>query len=404
MEDILEKNEVLIWGAGKIGRGFLAEIFTDAGYHVTFIEYDEKLVNDLKETKSYTIYKALKDDQYEVVKIKNYEVLSTKEEDIITKKVMDKKHVVMAIAVHQSGLPSVIKIISEIVIKKAYKYPQSTLDVILCVNMLNVAQYCQNLFEKYLPINLHSYLNNNIGLVESVVMRIATQPTQEMLKEDKLAVLTNGYDNMPVDKKAFKGPIPKTKMLKLSDNIIAEEIRKFYTLNMSHALLAYIGFSRGYKYAHEAIQDKDIYYVITQALKEVGEGLIKEYEFTKEEIEKWNEEIVDLLKNPLLNDTLSRLGSDTKRKLSKQDRLVGPSLLCLKHGITPFYLAHGIAYGFKFSQSDDEGTEEVQIYLKEYGIDKALRKICDIQDDNLISLIKEIYEEAVPYNKILVRQ
>jgi mannitol-1-phosphate/altronate dehydrogenase len=39
----------MIWGAGKIGRGFLAEIFNDAGYKLTFIEYFEDLVNKLKD-------------------------------------------------------------------------------------------------------------------------------------------------------------------------------------------------------------------------------------------------------------------------------------------------------------------------------------------------------------------
>ncbi|MCD6220473.1 mannitol-1-phosphate 5-dehydrogenase, partial [Candidatus Calescamantes bacterium] len=36
------------FGAGNIGRGFLADLFTASGYQVVFIEVNEKLVEELK--------------------------------------------------------------------------------------------------------------------------------------------------------------------------------------------------------------------------------------------------------------------------------------------------------------------------------------------------------------------
>ena len=45
----MSKKQAIIWGAGKIGRGFLGEIFQDAGYHLTFVEYDMRLVEALRQ-------------------------------------------------------------------------------------------------------------------------------------------------------------------------------------------------------------------------------------------------------------------------------------------------------------------------------------------------------------------
>lgn len=43
-------------------------------------------------------------------------------------------------------------------------------------------------------------------------------------------------------------------------------------------------------------------------------------------------ELIDRFGNRLLGDTVERVGKDTKRKLSENDRLVGAANLCLKHG------------------------------------------------------------------------
>ena len=37
-----------------------------------------------------------------------------------------------------------------------------------------------------------------------------------------------------------------------------------------------------------------------------------------------------------------------EEKLSHDNRFVGPALMCLRHGIVPFYLARGIAYGLVY--------------------------------------------------------
>ena len=48
---------VMIWGAGRIGRGFAAEIFRNGGYELTYVDSDRSLVDRLNQLQKYTIYK-----------------------------------------------------------------------------------------------------------------------------------------------------------------------------------------------------------------------------------------------------------------------------------------------------------------------------------------------------------
>ncbi len=89
-------------------------------------------------------------------------------------------------------------------------------------------------------------------------------------------------------------------------------------------------------------------------------------------------------------DTLNRIGADPKRKLSRGDRFIGPALLCLKHGKTPYFLTRGAAMGFYFVNPEDASACEIQDYIKSFGIEKAVAKYCQLNLSD--PLDKQIYE------------
>ena len=43
------------FGAGNIGRGFIGELLAKNGFHITFVDVHETIIQALKERKSYTI-------------------------------------------------------------------------------------------------------------------------------------------------------------------------------------------------------------------------------------------------------------------------------------------------------------------------------------------------------------
>ena len=60
----------VIYGAGNIGRGFLGEIFFKAGYRITFIDINEKIVTSLNEKGSYPV-RHIYNDEFEEITIDN---------------------------------------------------------------------------------------------------------------------------------------------------------------------------------------------------------------------------------------------------------------------------------------------------------------------------------------------
>ena len=44
------------FGAGKIGRGFIADLIHETGYEITFVDVNEKLNDELNKYHNYYLY------------------------------------------------------------------------------------------------------------------------------------------------------------------------------------------------------------------------------------------------------------------------------------------------------------------------------------------------------------
>jgi mannitol-1-phosphate 5-dehydrogenase len=202
---------------------------------------------------------------------------------------------------------------------------------------------------------------------------------------------------------AGQAGIENTNML---DNFQARLVHKIWSGNMTHCMASYIGKKKGYNYYYEAEVDPYIHKCAALAKKEANFGICTQYHTTIDVIDAHGSKLerFDPSKvNTKDVDTLNRIGGDPKRKLSRTDRFVGPALLSIKYGKVPFFLARGAAMGFYFTNPDDASAIEIQNFLKENGIEKAIEKYCelDIQDKDenfLYQLILANYYEIGDYD------
>ncbi|NLJ41064.1 MAG: hypothetical protein GX352_05570, partial [Clostridiales bacterium] len=320
------KRKALIWGSGKIGRGFIADILNKGGYSLTFVDSDKELTDKLKDRRSYTIINAPGKGEEETITIQDYEVYHTGEREAIRQSLSD--CTMAAIVVFPTAFDVVAKEIAGVLEARAASAESGTLDILICANIPHPAKEFKEVLENHLSEKGKAYLNKRVGLIDTLLMRIAIEPTAEMKAKDPLVVLTNGYPQMPVDGTAFKGAMPQIHEIIYTDNITAQEKRKMYTYNMIHAVFAYIGSQKGYRYVAECTADNEIREIAQNTLEEVSEGLQKEFGFTKVEMDAWNRQVMKNMSNELLSDGLIRVGGDPIRKLKREDRLTGPALLC----------------------------------------------------------------------------
>ena len=216
-----------------------------------------------------------------------------------------------------------------------------------------------------------------MGVTGIFAMCISPIAPEWLLKEDSLALFNNGYPEQAIDKNRLKGEAPALPRLRLTEDVAREETRKLYTINMAHALISYLGLPMGLKTSREAAINETLRPILTGALEEASFGLCRELGFSENEMAEWRRTILGLLENPYIEDSLQRLGADSRRKLGAYDRLTGPARLCAKHGKPPVQLAKAIAGGYSY-ENDDPGTHAVRDFVRAHGFEAALAEFSDL--------------------------
>ncbi len=370
----------LVWGAGKIGRGFVADIMREGGQFVDFVDIDEGLVERLNARGRYSIYKA--DESGVRTEIVEGGFCAHLASDDLTALFLGDE-VCVDVAVFKDDLPAVADAIAPYIALRDREMPCSQMNIIVNVNMTSPEHAFRRMLEERLEGAARRYLDRNVGVSGIFMMCISPDAKPEMLEADPLAVYNNGFFEQAVAREAFVGNPPSAPRLRLSDRLEAEEARKLYTLNMAHCAVAYLGMPMGLGTSLQAIRNPEIEKVVTDALSEAAVGLSGAYGFTDGEMKSWSEIILSLLRNPHMVDPLWRLGADTRRKLARADRLVTPAHLCLKHGGTPFALARIIRAGYDFT-NDDPGTRHVRGLVETMGLDGAVRAVSGLAEDDVL--------------------
>ncbi len=378
-------KKALMYGAGNIGRGFIGQLFHMSGYEISFIDVNMAVVDKLNEDGCYPVYITNGDDYSEYL-VTGVHGVNGRDNDAIAEAMAEAD--VMATAVGVNILKFIAAPFACGVRRRMEKGIDTPLNVIICENMIEADKYFAGLVKENLNEAERNYFDSHIALVEPSIGRMVPATPKEIAEKNPLAVCVEPYCELPVDKNAFKGEIPAIKNMVPFAPFDFFIRRKLFMHNMSHALTAYFGALRGYTYIWEAASDPEIVALAEKALAEASEALHLEYGVSREELKSFSENLIERFKNKLLGDTVERVGRDTKRKLAKNDRLVGAALLCEKHGIAPTYILAGLAAGLHFAPAGDDSSIEIAEDAKKNGVFHALETYCGISADT--AMAKEI--------------
>ena len=378
-----------MYGGGNIGRGFIAQLFSLSGYEVVFIDVVDALVEKINNDKEYPIY-ITKGDSYDKYTVKNVRAVNGKDEKAVAEEIATAD--VMATAVGVNILKFIAKPLAAGIEKRASTSGKS-LNIIICENKIDADKYLRFLVNEYLTESGREFFENKVGLVEASIGRMVPATPENIKAENFLAVCVEPYCTLPVDKNGFKGEIPEIHNMQPFAPFEFYIQRKLFMHNMSHAVTAYLGNICGYEYIWQAIGDARIRYVALRALLESSLAMHKEHNVDISELLDHCYDLLDRFTNKLLGDTIARVGRDTKRKLNKEDRIVGAINLCKKTGVEPKYLYIAVAAGLRFAPEGDESSIEIANFTKENGVKAALDKYCDITDEKAVKTIESYYEK-----------
>ncbi len=383
-------NKAVIFGAGNIGRSFIGNIFSFNGLRVTFIDANAALVKELNIKKEYRIVIKRNNKSDEEILVNNIEAIHSSETDKIIKCIVECD--ICATSVGQAALPKVIPLIAE-GIKIRNQQSLFLLDIIIAENIRNGADFFRKLFKE------NSLSGGEAGLIETSIGKMVPIMTEADLTDDPLVLHAEEYNTLILDRKGFRNKVPEFPEIKAVENIAAWVDRKLFIHNLGHAASAYLGFEKypQRKLIAEVLEDDQIKLQVRKVMTEAAAALVCEYpaDFTSEALADHIYDLLFRFQNKALGDTVFRVGRDLKRKLGRDDRILGSMRLCLKHNL-PFGEIIKVFYsalGFLASDQTGETFGGDNILLKsfaEMGIQQGLTDLCGLdsfEDRGLIDAI-----------------
>lgn len=381
-------KKAIQFGAGNIGRGFLAQLFTQSGYEVVFVDVNKEIISALNKNKCYILQ--IVGEHPKEIKIKNVKGVNANDIDLVVKEIAEAN--IIATAVGVSHLKEVSLSIAEGIKERKERKIEEPINIIICENLLNAGKILKEYIKENIGKEYRDYVEKKVGFVESVVSRMIPIMPEELRKKDPLLIMAEEYNILPVDKQGFLGKIPKIKGMIPYDNLKVYEEHKLFIHNLGHTLSAYLGYLKGDKFIWQAIKDRKIRNIVEGAIKESGEALIKKYNFNRKEQQDYIKDLLKRFSNKALGDTVDRVGRDPIRKLGPQDRFIGAANLALKYGIIPKNICYGIAAALCYDYPEDKEAIKLKEDIKNKGIDFVLKKICKLENKDLIQLIKKDYK------------
>lgn len=384
----------VMYGAGNIGRGFIAQRFYLSGYHTTFVDVNADVVNAINEAGKYPIY-VTRGTEYVPEWVENIDAVSGRDEQAVIDTIADAD--ILATALGVNILPFVAPLIAKAICERKARSGRP-LNILICENMIGSNEYLHGLVAPHIPAEDMIWFEENVGFVCVSVGR-TVPPTPEKFKAKyPLAVCAEPYSELPVDAAGFR-PVgcempPIKELVPFSPFAFFIE-RKLLIHNMGHALMAYVAYQKGYRYIFEAATDGEIKYILTRALLESARALARRHGAPLDDTMQFVEDLMVRFENKLLVDSLDRVGRDPKRKLSATDRLVGAFRMVREQGGVPAHIAVGIAAGYLFDFAGDAAAVEISAYTKENGIEKALAVYSGITDPADVAMIKTFYDMLV---------
>lgn len=403
-------KKLVLFGAGKIGRSFIGQLFSRGGYEVVFIDVYKPVIKELNRRGNYNVI--IKSDTDEVWNIMHVRGVFGGDEEAVIIEVSTAD--LVAVSIGQQGLPSAIPLIAKGLMLRYKEMYNSPLDIIIAENLRNAADYFRTeliqLLPPYFPIN------KLVGLIETSIGKMVPIMLKKDVDADLLQVFAEPYNNLILDKKAFKNPIPLIEGLSPKENMKAWVDRKLFIHNLGHAATAYIGFlyNPEFVFLYEALAVDEIKVQVRNTMLESAALLLNKYpnEFTKESLTEHIDDLIYRFQNKALGDTIYRVGCDLHRKLGSDDRLAGAIHLALDMHLPYDKILEAYVYGCHFSAVDEFGLrlksdiEFQEVYR--HDIKGVLMNIGGFTDfanpellvkaesiDNQINALKSKYQELI---------
>jgi mannitol-1-phosphate 5-dehydrogenase len=359
--------KAVIFGAGAIGCGFAGQLLRASGYTLVFVCRTAEQAGYLNSHGGYRVCLVDRQKRQEIW-VDGVSAVHAANIDAVADEIADAGLVVTAVGA--SNLSAIAPLIAA-----GLQRRRTIVNVLALENLKDAGKFLRNEVSLHLPANFPLI---RFGFSGAVVSRVVTKRQGGLGADQPLTFIGDPPERFVVDGRQLRHPYPAIRGIEIVNNYRAHELCKFYMFSTGHAVAAYLGYVKGYRYLHAAIRDPEIREATLAAMRESQSGLIARYGREVAGDEETLHQIVARFDNAALDDVITRVGRDPRRKLSVNDRLVGAARLAQSAGVQPRALALGTAAALCFSAPNDPSAGWIQQQLAQHGIDSSLRQVCGL--------------------------
>ncbi|QNE44861.1 mannitol-1-phosphate 5-dehydrogenase [Frigoribacterium sp. NBH87] len=335
------------FGAGNIGRGFVAQFLHASGYEVVFADVNDELIGLLQSQSSYEVHEVGEDSRTTVVD--GYRAVNSRsDEEALVAEIATAD--VVTTAVGARILPFVAPVIASGLAQRDAALPPLT--VIACENAINATDSLAEAVRQADPADNAVFANCAIDRI------VPEQPA------GSLDVTIESFSEWVVESGPFGDHRPEIQGVTWVPDLEPFIERKLFTVNTAHAAAAYHGFARGLGSIRESLADEAVHAEVRAALAETKALLVAKHELDADEQQSYIEKNLVRISNPHLPDTTERVGRNPLRKLSRHERFVGPAAQLAERGLPSDALVRAVRAALDFDVADDAESVELQALLR----------------------------------------
>ncbi len=376
-------KKAIHFGAGKIGRGFIGAILSQAGYEVCFADVNAQVVDAINRAGGYTVH--VTDEVCTDLAISGVTAVRSDGDEIA--ELLTEADIVTT-AVGLGILPRVAPVIAAGLRARKAAGVAKPLNIVACENGVRATSRLKASVYEALDADTAAWVDGHAGFADSSVDRIVPP----IVFPEPLDVAVEAFHEWNVERSAWVGEPPQLDGMHLTDTLEAHVERKLFTLNTGHCSTAYFGNLKGCVTIAEALADERIFAAVKGVMEQSGEALIRKFGFDRERHAAYIDSVLRRFRNPYLRDTVARVGHDPVRKLSAPLYFAYPIAMAAGYGLPVDKLAFAAAAALHFDDPADAQCAEIRATIAELGVCGAIRRFTGITDETIVGTIADAYE------------
>ena len=327
-------------------------LLKEAGFDLVFSDVNAELIDSINNHDEYTVHEVGKSPKE--ITIDGFSgINSAQNPEELTAAIAEAT--VVTTAVGPSILKFIAPSIAEGLKRRAELGSTRPLAIMACENAINATDTLADAIREIYP-----EADQHAAFANTAVDRIVPNQAQGQ----GLDVTVENYYEWAIE----KGPL-KDLDINIPGATWVEDLapyisRKLFTVNTGHATLAYWGYLKGITKISDAMQDPEIRGRVEAVLAETKDLVVRKFGLSEQDQQAYVDKILTRFENPSLPDTTERVGRAPLRKVSRNERFIGPAAALAEMGRDADALLETVGALLKFDSSADPEAVELQERLQ----------------------------------------